>query len=79
MYSYLHQKFYSCKKWVLHAGAMVRVVGGWLVDFWGMWCQIAAEVGCIGYAVDMGVGGRGSHSLAEMVGECGSLVEVDWR
>jgi hypothetical protein len=33
-------------------------------------------VGCIGYAVVMVVGDRGCGNLAEVVGECGSLVEV---
>jgi hypothetical protein len=33
---------------------MVRVVGGWLVDFWGMWYRIVAKAGCIGYALVMG-------------------------
>jgi hypothetical protein len=47
--------------------AMVRIVGGWLVDFWGMWCQIAAEAGCIGYMVVMVVGDEGYSDLAEVV------------
>jgi hypothetical protein len=31
----------------------VRDVGGWLLDFWGLWCRIAAEAGCIGCVVVM--------------------------
>jgi hypothetical protein len=27
-------------EWLGNAGAMERVVGGWLVDFWGLWCRI---------------------------------------
>jgi hypothetical protein len=46
---------------------MVRIVGGWLVDFWGMWCQIAAEAGCIGYMAVMVVGDGGYSDLAEVV------------
>jgi hypothetical protein len=60
---------------------MVRAVGGWLVDFWGLWCRIEVEVGCIGYAVVMVVGDGGRCSLVGVVGGCGSLVEVGvgWR
>jgi hypothetical protein len=54
----------------------VRVVGGCLVDFWGLWCQIAVEVECIGYAVVMVVGDGGCCSFAGVVGECGSMVGV---
>jgi hypothetical protein len=39
------------REWLGNAGARVQVVGGWPVDFWGLWCQIAVEAGCIGYAV----------------------------
>jgi hypothetical protein len=46
------------------------------VDFWGLWCRIAVEVGCIGYAVVMVDGNGGCCSLAVVVGECGSLAEV---
>jgi hypothetical protein len=51
------------------------------VDLWGLWCRIASEVGCIDYVVVMVVGDGGCHSLAEVVGECGSLAEVGvrWR
>jgi hypothetical protein len=63
-------------EWLGNAGVMVRVVGDWLVDFLGLWCQIAMEVGCIGYAVVMVVGDGGCCSLTGVVGECGSLVEV---
>jgi hypothetical protein len=55
---------------------MMRVVGGWLVGFWGLWCRIVA-VGCIDYVVVMVVGDRGCGNLAaEVVGECGSLAEA---
>jgi hypothetical protein len=62
-------------------GAMVRATGGWLVDFWGMWCLIMIEVGCIGYAVVMVVGDRRYDNLAGVVRECCSLAKttgVDW-
>jgi hypothetical protein len=55
---------------------MVRATSGWLVDCWGLWCQIEVEVGCIGCAVVMVVGHRGSDNLAGVVGECCSLAEV---
>jgi hypothetical protein len=62
---------------------MVPATGGWLVEFWGLWCQIAVEVGCIGYTVVKLVGDRECGnlageccSLAEVVVECCSLVEV---
>jgi hypothetical protein len=51
------------------------------VNFWGLWCQIATEAGCISYAVVMVVGDGGCSNLVEVVGECGSLaeaVEVGW-
>jgi hypothetical protein len=54
----------------------VRVAGGWLVDFWGLWCQIAADVRCIGYAVVKVIGDRECDNLAGVAGECCSLVEV---
>jgi hypothetical protein len=63
-------------EWLGNAGAMVRVVGGWLVDFWDPWCRITVEAGCIGYAVVMVVGDRGYSDLAEVMGKCCSLVEV---
>jgi hypothetical protein len=40
-------------EWLCNVGAMVRDVGGWLLDFWGLWCRIAAEAGCIGCVVVM--------------------------
>jgi hypothetical protein len=47
------------------------------VDFWGLWCRIAAEVCCNGYAVVMGdvVVWQGWGG-----GECGNSAEVgvDW-
>jgi hypothetical protein len=52
----------------------VRAIGGWLVDFWGLWCRIMVEVGCISFVVLMVVGDRGcgnwggSCSLAEVAG-----------
>jgi hypothetical protein len=63
-------------EWLGNAGVMVRVVGDWLVDFWGLWCRIAVEVGCVGYLMVMVVGDGGCYSLARVVGECGSLAEV---
>jgi hypothetical protein len=41
-------------EWLGNVGVMVRVVSGWLVDFWGLWCRIVVEAGCVGYAVVMG-------------------------
>jgi hypothetical protein len=69
------------REWLGNAEAMVRVVGGWLVDFWGLWCRIAVEVGCIGYAVVMVDSNGGCCSLVVVVGECGSLADVGvgWR
>jgi hypothetical protein len=63
-------------EWVGNVGAMVRTTCGWLVDFWGLWCRIAMEVGCIGCAVVMLVGDRGCGNLAGVVGECCSLAKV---
>jgi hypothetical protein len=60
---------------VCNAGAMVQVIGGSLVDFWGLWCQITAETGCIGYAVVMVVGDGGYSDLAKVWGN----VVVWWR
>jgi hypothetical protein len=61
----------------------VRAAGGWLVDFWGLWCRIATEVECIGYAVVKVVGDREFNnlvgvccSLAEVAGECCNSAEV---
>jgi hypothetical protein len=54
-------------EWLGNTGAMVQVVGGWLVDFWGLWCRIAAEAGCIGYAVVMAVGDGRYSDLVEVV------------
>jgi hypothetical protein len=51
------------EEWLGNAGPIVRVVCDWLVDFWGMWCRITMEVGCIGYAVVMVVGDRGCDNL----------------
>jgi hypothetical protein len=56
-------------EWLGNAGAMVRVIGCWLVDFWGLWCQTATEVGCIGCAVVMVVGDGGYSDLADVVVE----------
>jgi hypothetical protein len=39
--------------WLGNVRAMVRAAGGWLVGIWGLYCRIAAGVGCIGYAVVM--------------------------
>jgi hypothetical protein len=44
----------------------MRVVGGWLVDFWGLWCRIAVAAGCIGYAVVMVVGDGGYSDLVKV-------------
>jgi hypothetical protein len=63
-------------EWHGNARALVRAAGGWLVDFWGLWCQIAAEVRCIGYAVVKVIGDRECGNLAGVAGECCSLVEV---
>jgi hypothetical protein len=63
-------------KWLGHAGAMVRVVSGWLVNFWSPWHRIVVEVGCTGYTVVMVVAHGGYSDLTEVVAECGSLVEV---
>jgi hypothetical protein len=63
-------------KWLGHAGAMVRVVSGWLVNFWSLWHRIVVAAGCIGYTVVMVVADGGYSDLTEVVGECGSLVEV---
>jgi hypothetical protein len=63
-------------EWLGNAGAMVRAAGFWLLDFWGLWCRITAEVQCIGFVVVMVVGDMGCGNLAGVVGECCSLVEV---
>jgi hypothetical protein len=63
-------------EWLDNAGGMVQAAGGWLVDFWGLWCRIVVEVVFIGYAVVMVVGDRGCGSLAGVAGECCGLAEV---
>jgi hypothetical protein len=46
------------------------------VDFWGLWCRIAAEAECISYAVVMVVGDRGCGNL-KGVGWCGGVAASD--
>jgi hypothetical protein len=55
---------------------MVRAAGGWLLEFWGMWCRTMMEARCIGCAVVMVVGDRGCGNFAGVAGECYSLAEV---
>jgi hypothetical protein len=46
------------------------------VNFWSPWHRIVVEAGCTGYTVVMVVAHGGYSDLTEVVGECGSLVEV---
>jgi hypothetical protein len=59
--------------WLGSARAMVRVVGGGLVDFWGLQCRVVAEavevVGSICCVVVMVAGYEGCHLTAEVVRE----------
>jgi hypothetical protein len=64
--------------------AMVRVVGGWLADFWDPWCPSVAEVvvvvGRIGYAEVMVTDDEGCCCVVEVVvgdEECGCAVVVE--
>jgi hypothetical protein len=57
-----------------NAVAMARVTGGLPVDFWGLWCRCAMEVGL----------GRGFGFMGEVVeddeefGYMAEVVEVNW-
>jgi hypothetical protein len=52
------------------AEAMVQVLSGWLMDSWGLWCRVGAEVRCSGGVVVMAVGECGSLAGAGVVDCC---------
>jgi hypothetical protein len=66
----------STFSWYL-GGVVARYCGGhgpsckwFLMDSWGLWCQVVAEAGCSGGAVVMAVGECGSLAGAVVVDCC---------